>query len=168
VAAGNFSLHHRCVQTGSGAHPASYCSHDDRKPVLFTVCCLQTRHDLVDSPRLYSSDVGCQLEKVPARGLLQLRRRISPVTVLESEVATRGYLRTDMKQFSPLELLGATNTLGSCWDAASHSCITSVGWLCCPSQGILGGYGHPRNRDILGTACSGPRYDRTAVSCSTV
>jgi hypothetical protein len=22
--AGNFSLHHRCVQNGSGAHPASY------------------------------------------------------------------------------------------------------------------------------------------------
>jgi hypothetical protein len=24
VGAGNFSLHHRCVQTGSGVHPASY------------------------------------------------------------------------------------------------------------------------------------------------
>jgi len=82
-------------------------------------------------------------------------------------VATRGCLRAGIVQFSPFELLlGPNNTLRSSWDAATHSCSTSVGWHCYPFQGILGGDAHTRARYILGAACSRPRCGQTAC-CSS-
>jgi hypothetical protein len=108
--------------------------------------------------QLYPSDDEYKLEEFPARGLLRLWRRISPKKQFWNEAAIRVRLRADMMQFSPLEFFGSR------WDAATHSCSTSVGWHYHSFRDTLGGDGHPCTRDILGAACSGPRCGRTVCT----
>jgi hypothetical protein len=70
--------------------------------------------------RLCSCDDGCQLEEFPARGLLQLRRRISLENSSGSEVVTTRCLRASIVQLSPLEPL----------DAATSTVAAGVQHLC--------------------------------------
>jgi len=69
---------------------------------------------------------------------------------------TRGCLRASIKQLSLLELLLGASVLSV---VAGMLQLTVGALQNAGTQGLLGGYGYPCMRDILGAACSGPRCD---------
>jgi hypothetical protein len=71
-------------------------------------------------------------------------------------------------QSSPLKLLPYASTPSVVAGMLRLSFSTSVDWHYYPYEGVHGGDGPRRTRDILGAAWSGPRCGRTAASCSTM